>query len=150
MRKILCSLIAVATLCAGAALAENRIGEVSTAFQLFGPNDKVIVERFDDPKVENVSCYVSRAETGGVMGAVGLAQDPSRFSIACRAVGPVKIVGDIKKPEVAFSDKLSFLFKTMKVTRMYDPAKDVVVYLVTSSKAIDGSPFNSISVVPLK
>lgn len=131
----------------------KRIGEVSTTFRFVGPNDKVIVDRFDDPKVENASCYVSRAETGGVGGALGLAEDPSRMSIACRATGPVRIVGNIdrgKNGEVVFDERASFLFKEIRVTRFYDAEKNVLVYLVWSTKIIEGSPFNSVTAIPLR
>jgi CreA protein len=133
--------------------AQERIGEVSTTFRLMSPNDKVVVERFDDPKVQNVSCYLSRAETGGWSGAMGLAEDPSRFSIACRAVGPITITGKIpadRKGEVVFSEDASILFKELRISRFFDTQKNVLVYLVWSTKLIDGSPYNSISVVPLE
>jgi CreA protein len=135
-----------------AALAQERVGAVSTTFRLIGPNDKVVVDRYDDPKVENAACYVSRAETGGIGGAVGLSEDPSRFSIACRAVGPLKVVGKIDETEdgeTVFSARTSAIFKSMQVTRFFDKTKNVLVYLVTSTKVVEGSPFNSISVVPL-
>jgi CreA protein len=134
------------------ALAQERVGEVSTTFRVVGPNDKVVIDRFDDPKVENASCYVSRAETGGLSGWVGLAEDPSRFSIACRATGPVRIVGEInrtKKGEVVFSEDTSVLFKEMRISRFYDASKDVLVYLVWSTKLIDGSPYNSVTAIPV-
>ncbi len=137
---------------AGAAAAQTRIGEVSTTFRFVGPNDKVLVERYDDPKVDGVACYVSRADTGGLSGAVGLAEDPSRFSIACRAVGPIQIRGEIdkgKKGEEVFTERTSFIFKSMRVTRFFDTQKQVLVYLVWSTKLIDGSPYNAVSVVPL-
>lgn len=139
-------------MCSAAAQAQERIGAVSTTFRWVGPNDKVVVDRYDDPKVENAACYVSRAETGGVSGAVGLAEDPSRFSIACRAVGPLRMIGKIdesKDGEVVFSERTSAVFKAMQVTRFLDKTKNVLVYVVTSTKVIEGSPFNSISVVPL-
>jgi CreA protein len=135
-----------------AAQAQERIGAVSTTFRMVGPNDKVVVDRYDDPKVENAACYVSRAETGGISGAVGLAEDPSRFSIACRAVGPLRIVGYIDKSEDGervFSERTSAIFKSMRVTRFFDKSKNVLVYLVTSTRVVEGSPYNSISVVPL-
>jgi CreA protein len=136
----------------GLASAQERIGAVSTTFRLIGPNDKVVVDRYDDPKVENAACYVSRAETGGIGGAVGLSEDPSRFSIACRAVGPLRMVGKIDETEdgeVVFSARTSAVFKSMQVTRFLDKTKNVLVYVVTSTKVVEGSPFNSISVVPL-
>src|SRR5262249_1108096 len=107
--------------------AQERIGAVSTTFRVIGPNDKVGVDRYDDATVENAACYVSRAETGGISGAVGLAEDPSRFSIACRAVGPLRIIGDIdrsKSGELVFSERTSAIFKSMRITRFYDKTKN--------------------------
>ena len=126
MRRLFATLILSLTV-AAPALAQERVGEVSTTFRVVGPNDKVVIDRFDDPKVENASCYVSRAETGGLSGWVGLAEDPSRFSIACRATGPVKIVGEIergKKGEVVFSEDTSILFKEMRVSRFFDAEQE--------------------------
>ena len=151
MRRLLAALI-LALAETTPAFAQERVGEVSTTFRVVGPNDKVVIDRFDDPKVENASCYVSRAETGGLSGWVGLAEDPSRFSIACRATGPVKIVGEInrgKKGEVVFSEDTSILFKEMRVSRFYDESKNVLVYLVWSTKLIDGSPYNSVTAIPI-
>jgi CreA protein len=151
MRKIAAGCI-LGWLAIAPAFAQERVGEVSTTFRVVGPNDKVVIDRFDDPKVENASCYVSRAETGGLSGWVGLAEDPSRFSIACRATGPVRITGQIergKKGEVVFSEDTSVLFKEMRVSRFFDAEKNVLVYLVWSTKLIDGSPFNSVTAIPV-
>jgi CreA protein len=137
---------------AGVARAQERIGAVSTTFRMIGPNDKIVVDRYDDPKVENAACYVSRAETGGIGGALGFSEDPSRFSIACRAVGPLRMTGKIDESEdgeTVFTERTSIIFKSMQVTRFLDKQKNVLVYLVTSTKIVEGSPFNSISVVPL-
>ncbi|MDQ1080823.1 CreA family protein [Pseudoroseomonas cervicalis] len=134
----------------GDATAQSRVGEVSTTFRLVGPNDKVVVERYDDPRVPNVSCYVSRADTGGLSGWVGLAEDPSRFSIACRATGVVTLPQGLPQTESVFRQSSSALFKSLTVTRMHDREKNVLVYLVTSTKIVDGSPFNSVTAVPLE
>jgi CreA protein len=150
--RILFAALILALAATAPAFAQERVGEVSTTFRVVGPNDKVVIDRFDDPKVENASCYVSRAETGGLSGWVGLAEDPSRFSIACRATGPVKIVGEInrsKKGEVVFSEDTSILFKEMRVSRFFDAEKNVLVYLVWSTKLIDGSPYNSVTAIPI-
>lgn len=150
------ALMALATLAfAAPAMATDakRVGEVSTTFRFVGPNDKVVVDRFDDPKVQNASCYVSRAETGGVSGALGFAEDPSRMSIACRATGPVKITGEIdrtKRGELVFDERTSFLFKELRVTRFFDTEKNVLVYLVWSTRVIEGSPFNSVTAIPVE
>ena len=95
-----------------------------------------------------MSCYMSRAETGGVKGGLGLAEDPSRFSIACRAVGPIVIPPGLPKSDVIAFASASLFFKTFQIHRAVDAEKNVLVYTVVSTKLINGSPFNSISVVP--
>ena len=90
-------LIAILSILTQAAHGQTRIDAISTTFRWLGPNDKIVVERYDDPKVANVACYLSRAETGGVKGGLGFAEDPSRFSVACRAVGPITIPESLPK-----------------------------------------------------
>ena len=128
--------------------AQTRIDAINTNFRWLGPDDKIIVDRYDDPRIANVSCYMSRAETGGVKGGLGLAEDPSRFSIACRAVGPIVVPPGLPKSEVIAFASASLFFKTFQIHRAIDPEKNVLVYTVVSTKLINGSPFNSISVVP--
>src|SRR5882757_9322443 len=82
------------------AAAQTRIGSINTNFRWLGPDDKIVIERYDDPKIANISCYLSRAQTGGVSGGIGLAEDPSRFSLACRAVGPVALPAKLPRSEV--------------------------------------------------
>ncbi|WP_024873215.1 CreA family protein [Tolumonas lignilytica] len=125
------------------------IGSVSTTFKLLGANDKIIIEAFDDPKVSGVACHLSRAKTGGVKGSLGVAEDTSDASIACRQIGPIQ-VHDIKPDgEEVFTQKTSLLFKKIHVVRFLDKTRNVLVYLVYSDKLVDGSPKNSISTVPL-
>lgn len=144
-----------AALPAGGALAAGddptRVGDVSTTFRVVGRNDKIVVDRYDDPKVPGVSCYVSRAETGGIKGTIGLATDPSRFSIACRATGPLQMPERLPANEVVFGASANWLFKEIRVSRMWDPDKRTLVYLVWSTQALStgGSPYNSVSVVPV-
>ncbi len=133
---------------AGYAGAEE-IGSVDTKFNLLGPDHKIVIEAFDDPKVEGVSCHVARARTGGIKGALGLAEDTSDASIACRQVGPVRFREKFKDGEEVFSERRSLLFKRMQVVRFYDKTRNTLVYLVYSDKLIEGSPKNSISTVPI-
>ena len=98
----------------GAAQAQTRIDQMNTTFRWLGPDDKIVVDRYDDPKVANVSCYLSRAETGGVKGGLGLAEDPSRFSIACRAVGPITVPPGLPKHEDIGFAQASLFFKSFK------------------------------------
>src|SRR5271163_4477049 len=102
------------------AAAQTRIDSINTNFRWLGPDDKIVVVRYDDPKVANVSCYLSRAETGGIKGGLGFAEDPSRFSIACRAVGPVSIPADLPKHEVIAFASASLFFKTFEIHRAID------------------------------
>ena len=143
--------ILLAAWCTGAApgVAQTRIGSINTNFRWIGPDDKIVIERYDDPRVANVSCYLSRAQTGGIKGGIGVAEDPSRFSIACRAVGPVEIPSNLPKSEVVGFSSASLFFKTFQIHRMYDAEKNVLIYTVVSTRLINGSPFNSISVVPV-
>ena len=141
-------LAAVVALVSGSAFGQVRIDSINTNFRWLGPDDKIIVERYDDPRVGNVSCYLSRAETGGIKGGLGFAEDPSRFSIACRAVGPVTMPASMPRTEVIAFAQASLFFKTFQIHRALDAEKHVLVYTVVSMKLINGSPFNSISVVP--
>ena len=131
-----------------AGFAQTRVDSIDTNFRWLGPDDKIVIERYDDPRVANVSCYLSRAQTGGIKGGLGLAEDPSRFSIACRAVGPVTIPSSLPKKEVIAFARASLFFKTFQIHRSVDQEKHVLIYTVVSTKLIKGSPFNSISVVP--
>ncbi len=141
--------IAGALAAAPAAMAE-QVGEVSTAFKLLGANHKIVVEAFDDPKVEGVSCFVSRAKTGGISGSLGLAEDTSDASIACRQTGPVSFKDELKEGERVFRERTSILFKTMQVVRFHDEKRNTLVYLVYSDKLVDGSPKNAISAVAIQ
>ena len=138
----------ILALWSGAAFGQTRIDSINTNFRWLGPDDKIIVERYDDPRVGGVSCYLSRAETGGISGGLGFAEDPSRFSIACRAVGPVVMPSGLPKSEIIAFSQASLFFKTFQIHRALDVEKHVLVYTVVSTKLINGSPFNSISVVP--
>jgi CreA protein len=134
-----------------AALAE-QIGEVSTVHNWISPDHKIVIEAFDDPKVPGIACHLSRAKTGGFKGAVGVAEDTSDASIACRQVGPIEVnIAQLKKDdgEKVFSERTSLLFKTMQVVRFTDVKRNVIVYLVYSDKIVEGSPKNAISSVPV-
>lgn len=144
--------LGLAALLAGlaAAAGAESIGEVSTVWKLVGPNHKVVVEAYDDPRVEGVTCYVSRAKTGGLAGAIGLAEDLAEASIACRQVGPIRVREALPAQEEVFSERLSVLFKRLQVVRMVDARRNVLVYLTYSDKLIEGSPKNSVTAVAVE
>ena len=147
VRGVLSSLVLAAT--ALSPVRAETIGEVSTVFKLIGPNHKIVVEAYDDQLVEGVTCYVSRAKTGGISGAVGLATDKSDASIACRQVGEIRIKEALPRQEEVFSARLSILFKSLQIVRIVDAKRQSLVYMTYSDKLIEGSPKNSITAVPV-
>jgi len=148
MRRL--SLALLLSLLSLPALADE-VGSVGYRFKWLGPNDKIIVEAFDDPDVPGVTCYMSHARTGGIKGAIGLAEDPGEASIACRQVGPIdeSRLAKIKSPHEVFSERASLIFKSTQVTRFWDAKRRALIYLVYTDRIIEGSPRNSISVVPV-
>ncbi|NRO96235.1 CREA signal peptide protein [Paraburkholderia sp. NMBU_R16] len=129
------------------ALAEE-IGSVNTNFRL-AKSDRVVVEAYDDLAVPGVTCYVSRARTGGLKGAFGVAEDPTEASIACRQVGPIRFQGTVRQQEDVFSERMSLIFKTLHVVRIVDAKRNALVYLTYSDRVVSGSAKNSVSAVPL-
>ena len=127
----------------------QEIGTVSTVFKLVGPNDRIVVEAFDDPKVEVVTCYLSRAKTGGMKGGLGLAEDRAEASIACRQTGPISFKGELKDGDEVFKERTSLVFKTMQVVRFLDKKRNTLVYLVYSDRLIEGSPQNAVTAIPI-
>lgn len=127
----------------------KEIGCVTTAWKLIGANHRVCVDAFHDPDVPGVTCHVSQARTGGVSGSLGLAQDPSQFSLACRQTGPIELPAKLPASKEVFSESTSILFKETRVVRMWDEANRTLVYLAISRRLIEGAPANAISTVPV-
>ncbi len=143
-------LMMVGSLMMVAVAGAQEIGAVNTAFKLLGPDHKIVVEAYDDPLVNGVTCYVSRSKTGGISGALGIAEEKSEASIACRQVGPISFNGKLPKQEDVFSEKRSILFKKLRVVRMVDAPRNTLVYLTYSDKLLEGSPKNSVTAVPVE
>jgi CreA protein len=129
--------------------ASDTVGEVDTVFKFIGPDHKIVVEAYDDPKVPGVTCFVSRAKTGGIKGALGLAEDKSEASIACRQVGPISFPQPLPKQDEVFTERMSFIFKKLRIVRMVDSKRNTLVYLTYSDRVIEGSPQNSVTAVPV-
>lgn len=150
IHPVVAPLLAIVSLSMSLGLRAETVGEVSTVFKLLGANHKIVVEAYDDPKVQGVTCYVSRAKTGGISGSLGLAEDKAEASIACRQVGPISFVGKpLKQQEDVFSERISLVFKKLTVVRMVDVRRNTLVYLTYSDRVIEGSPQNSVTAVPL-
>ena len=145
------SLLLLLSACGGAGGAGGEeVGAVDTVFKFIGPDHKIVVDAYDDPKVAGVTCYVSRAKTGGLKGAFGLAEDNAEASIACRQTGVISF-GDkpLDKQEEMFSERISLVFKKLRVVRMIDTKRNTLVYLTYSDRVIEGSPQNSVTAVPV-
>lgn len=158
MRKLMAVAVSVAVLVMTTSVRAEEIGAVSTVWKMLGPNHKIVVEAFDDPDIPNVSCWISRAKTGGVKGAVGIAEDPSQGSVACRQRGPIDLSGKLKEElieetkdggEKVFKTRTSIIFKTLQVSRMYDEKRNTLIYLVWSDRVIEGSAKSGISVIAI-
>ena len=136
----------VLTACSGA--SSEEIGAVDTVFKWVGPDHKIVVDAYDDPKVGGVTCYVSRARTGGIKGAFGLAEDRSEASIACRQTGTITF-GEkpLPRQEEMFNERISLVFKKLRVVRMVDAKRNTLVYLTYADRVIEGSPQNSVTAV---
>lgn len=150
MKKVL---VVTSTLLFSAALQAEQVGSVDTVFKMFGPDHKIVVEAFDDPDVKNVTCYISRAKTGGIKGGLGLAEDTADAAISCQQVGPVELSDKIAQGkaegDVVFRQRTSLVFKKLQVVRFYDQKRHALIYLSYSDKVVDGSPKNALSAVPI-
>lgn len=145
MRRLLPLLM----LTACAAAQAEPIGSVDTVFKFIGPDHKIVVDAYDDPKVTGVTCYVSRAKTGGIKGALGVAEDKAEASIACRQVGAVSIPKPLPTQEEVFNERISLVFKKLRIVRMVDKKRNTLVYLTYSDRLIEGSPQNAVTAVPV-
>ena len=143
MNKLIASLL----LPLGSIAWADPIGEVDTVFKFIGPDHKIVVDAHDDPNVSGVTCYVSRAKTGGIKGGLGIAEDRSEASIDCQQVGPITFKGSLSMKEEIFTERISLVFKKMRVVRMVDKKRNALVYLTYSDRLIEGSPQNSVTAI---
>jgi CreA protein len=135
---------------AAAPVAAEEVGEVTTAIKILGANHRITVEAFDDPKVEGVACFLSRARTGGIKGSLGIAEDTSDASVSCQQTGPVTFREELEEGEQVFSVRASLVFKHVQVVRFFDETRNTLIYLTYSDRVIEGSPKNSISAVAIR
>jgi CreA protein len=126
------------------------LGCVSTTYNALSPNDKVCVSVFEDPQVPGIGCHIAQARKGGWGKPLGLNDDPSNFSVACRQTGPIDVdLSKLSENEEVFSEKTSIFFKTTRIYRLVDKPRNTIVYLAISTKIVNGSPANAISSVPI-
>jgi CreA protein len=146
------ALLAFAALLATPAHAADEpdlIFRRSTVFKWLSPNDKLATYGVDDPEVEGVACHFTVPEKGGFKGWLGLAEEVSDISLACRQIGPIKFKGKMEQGDDMFRQRRSLFFKKMQIVRGCDAKRNVLVYMVYSDRIIEGSPKNSTSSVPI-
>ena len=134
---------------AAAAEEPDLIFRRSTVFKWLSPNDKLATYALDDPEVEGVACHFTVPERGGFKGWLGLAEEVSDISLACRQIGPIKFKHKLEQGDDMFRQRRSLFFKKMQIVRGCDAKRNVLVYMVYSDKLIEGSPKNSTSSVPI-
>jgi len=145
LSMITCLALIAVTACAAA----EEVGR----FRNDWTGNSIVVEAVPDPKVMGVTCHISRFSRGLIdrLRKGNWFVDPSNASIACQQTGPVTI-GDIDtgaRGEEVFSERLSLIFKSLAVRRIYDKANKTLVYVVYSRQVKDASAKMSISTVPL-
>ena len=154
-RYRLVAAVALALMMSGGAFSVRAADEPdlifrkSTVFKLLTPNDKLATYAIDDPEVEGVACHFTVPERGGVKGWLGIAEEVSDISLACRQVGPIHFKNKFAQGEEMYRRRRSILFKRMQIVRGCDVKRNVLVYLVYSDKLVEGSPKNSTSSVPI-
>ncbi len=142
-------LVTIAGLSPAVAQEPDLIFKKSTVWKFLSPDDKLAVYGVDDPAVEGVACHFTQPERGGFKGMIGVAEEVSDISLACRQIGPIVFKAKFEQGAVVMQQSRSILFKKMQIVRGCDVKRNVLVYLVYSDKLIDGSPKNSTSSVPL-
>jgi CreA protein len=146
---LLLALIALPPSMAAAAEEPDMIFRRSTVFKWLSPNDKLATYGIDDPEVEGVACHFTVPERGGIKGWLGVAEEVSDISLACRQIGPIHFKNKMEQGEDMFRQRRSLFFKKMQIVRGCDAKRNVLVYMVYSDKLIEGSPKNSTSSVPI-
>ena len=152
MRAVALALVAMAIGAGSVAHAADEpdlIFRRSTVFKWLSPNDKLATYGVDDPEVEGVACHFTVPEKGGFKGWLGLAEEVSDISLACRQIGPIKFKAKSDQGEDMFRQRRSLFFKKMQIVRGCDAKRNVLVYMVYSDRIIEGSPKNSTSSVPI-
>jgi CreA protein len=147
--KIVAVLVVIGSAAALASCEKKQhiVGSVNTEFKLIGPDHKIVIESYDDPKIDGITVFISKSQTGGIKGALGLAEDTSDASAAVRQTGPIRVKERFENGEDAFTEKRSALFKRLHVSRFWDAPHKSFVYVVWTDRVIKGSPKNSISAV---
>ena len=139
-------ILAVVSIVCGSASADE-VGSFSNDWTGNG----IVVDAFPDPGVEGVTCHVAHFSRSFIdrITKGNWFEDPSNASLACNQSGPI-VIGDIETDEEGediFSDRLSLVFKSLAVRRIWDQANQTLIYVVYSKQVTDASAKVSISTV---
>jgi CreA protein len=99
----------------------------STVFKWLTPNDKLATYAVDDPDVDGVACHFTVPERGGLKGWLGVAEEVSDISLACRQIGPIRIKQKFSQGDDMFRERRSLFFKKMQIVRGCDEIKSSAV-----------------------
>jgi CreA protein len=149
MRALIAAVLMLLTAVSAMAQEPDLIFKKSTVFKLLTPDHKLATYGVDDPLVQGVACHFTVPEKGGVTGMLGLAEEVSDISLACRQIGPISFAEKFEQGDVVFRESRSIFFKKMQIVRGCDVKRNVLVYMVYSDYLIEGSPKNSTSSVPI-
>jgi len=152
--RIAVAFASVLTVLAGAAALSaadepELIFRKTTVWKFLSPDHKLATYAVDDPDVKGVACHFTVPEKGGWTGWLGVAEELSNASLACRQVGPISFTKPLGQGDEAFRQRRSLFFKKMRIVRGCDAQRNVLVYVVYTDKLIEGSPQNSTSTVPI-
>lgn len=136
------------TLCAQPARADE-VGGFSNDWTGNG----IVVEAVADPKIQGVTCHLTHFDRSVIdrLSKGKWFEDPSNSSISCRQTGALRI-GDIEmgsKGEEVFSERMSLIFKSIAVRRIYDKKNDTLIYVAYSRQVKNASAKMSVSTVAL-
>ena len=113
----------------------------------------IVVDAIGDPKVDGVTCHMSSFDRSLIdrLSKGNWFEDPSNAAISCQQTGPITI-HDIEKGkggEEVFSQRISLVFKSLGVRRIFDEKNQSLVYVVYSRQITEGSAKMGISTVSL-
>jgi CreA protein len=147
-RSILMALAALPALSSGA-LAADEIGR----FRNDWTGNSIVVEAVADPKVQGVTCHFTHFDRSVIdrLSKGNWFEDPSNTSIACRQTGAITVgsIDTSQAGEEVFSERVSLVFKSIAIRRIYDRPNDTLIYVAYSRQAQDASAKMSLSTVPL-
>lgn len=141
------------TLCAGMALALPAHAEEVGKVDIDWLGNDLVIEAFQDPKVQGVTCHVAYFERGIIdrLQKGNWFEDPSNSSISCKQTGPITL-GDVNQSnqgESVFSERRSIIWKSIKITRIFDETNNTLVYISHARDVQDGSAKMSLDTIPL-